>query len=190
VTCSNRNISARKRQLLDGALRYLLRNGIANLSLRPLAAELDTSPRILMFHFTSKEGLLQAVLAELNARVIASLRAMHAETYTGRASLLERFWDWATSKKNLPLLRLLYETQIVALQNPAEYGRYLKEISTDWQAVAFESLAAPHQSEAMATLCCALFDGLFLELMATGERAHLTRALKEFIRIGNAAAKS
>jgi AcrR family transcriptional regulator len=183
VTCNDRNISVRKRQLLDGTLRYLLDNGIANLSLRPLATELETSPRILMFHFKSKEGLLQEVLAELHTRVVASLQAMHAERSPKQIALLERFWDWATSKKNLPLLRLLYETQIVALQNPAEYGRYLKDISTDWQAVAFETLAAPHQTEAIATLCIAVFDGLFLELMATGERARLTRALKEFIRI-------
>jgi AcrR family transcriptional regulator len=187
VTCNDRNITVRKRQLLDGALRYLLSHGIANLSLRPLAAELGTSARILMFHFKSKEGLLQEVLLELHTRVVSSLRAMHSERSPKQTALLERFWEWATSKRNLPLLRLLYETQIVALQNPAEYGRYLKDISTDWQAVAFETLAGPQQSEAMATLCVAVFDGLFLELMATGERARLTRALKEFIRIARAA---
>ncbi len=142
-----------------------------------------------MFHFKSKEGLLQDVLAELHMRVVLSLRKMHAEPAADRGPLLERFWEWATSKKNLPLLRLLYETQIVALQNPTEYGRYLKEISTDWQAVALETLSAPLQTEAAASLCVAVFDGLFLELMATGERARLTRALKEFIRIANAAAK-
>jgi len=142
-----------------------------------------------MFHFNSKEGLLQEVLAELHARVVSSLRAMHTESAANQGALLERFWEWATSKKNLPLLRLLYETQIVALLNPAEYGRYLKDISTDWQAVAFETLAPPVQTEAMATLCVAVFDGLFLELMATGERARLTRALKEFIRIANAGAR-
>lgn len=183
MTCNDRNITPRKRQLLDGALRYLVANGIANLSLRPLATELGTSPRILMFHFKSKAGLVRAVLAELHARVIASLRAIRSEPAPDQAALIERFWKWATNKKNLPYVRLLYEIQVVASQNPAEYGPYLRDISTDWQTAAFESLSTPLQNESMATLCIAVFDGLFLEFMSTGDLARLSRALQEFIRL-------
>jgi AcrR family transcriptional regulator len=37
-----------------------------------MAARLGTSPRILMFHFKSKEGLFQEVLQELHSRLRSS----------------------------------------------------------------------------------------------------------------------
>jgi hypothetical protein len=39
------------------------------------------------------------------------------------------------------------------------------------------------RSISLATLCIAVFDGLMLELMATGDRRRLTRALDEFIAL-------
>ena len=157
----------------------MLEHGAAKLSLRPLAAKLGTSPRMLLFHFKSKEGLLQDVLGELNTRLQASFVAL-ASSSRGEAPL-KRFWRWAGNKKNLPYLRLLYEVQIIAIQNPGEYAGYLKKMSIDWQAVVLESLSKSMRCEPMATLCIAVFDGLFLELMSTGERGRLTRALDYFI---------
>jgi AcrR family transcriptional regulator len=178
----------RKKELQDAALQYLLEHGVAMLSLRPLAAALGTSPRILMFHFGSKEGLLQDVLGELHARLQTSFAAMAAAGSAAHDQpLLKRFWHWATSKRNFLYLRLLYEVQIIAAQNPAEYSRYLKKISMDWQASAFQSLSESIRSEPMATLCIAVFDGLFLELMNTGGRARLTRALDCFIAMARTA---
>lgn len=163
-------------------LNYLFRHGIAKLSLRPLAAKLGTSPRMLMFHFKSKEGLLQETLGELHVRMLRSFRTM-ASAHPGShpEPLLKRFWLWSASKENLPYLRLLYEMQVIAAQNPAEYGRYLRTMSTDWQAATLQFLSPSDRSEPMATLCIAVFDGLFLELMSTGQRARLTRALDHFI---------
>ena len=121
-------MSSRKIELLDASLRYLVEHGVANISLRPMAAALGTSPRILMFHFKSKEGLLQDVFAELNSRLQASLRTMASTDFDPlRVPPLKRFWQWATRKENFPYFRLLYEAQIVALQNPKEYGRYLQK---------------------------------------------------------------
>jgi hypothetical protein len=94
---------------------------------------------------------------------------------------LRRFWRWATRKENLQCLRLLYEIQIVAVQNPREYGRYLKKASLDWQTIVFNALSESVRSDTMSTLCIAVFDGLLLEMINTGERARLTRALERFI---------
>jgi len=181
-------MSPRKKELQDAALDYLLEHGAAKLSLRPVAAELGTSPRILMFHFKSKEGLLQDVLGELHARLQASFATM-ASAHSGPDgdAMLKRFWLWAASKKNFRYFRLLYEVQIIAIQNPAEYARYLKKISMDWQAITLKSLSEKMRSEPMATLCLAVFDGLFLELMCTADRPRLTRALDHFISMARTA---
>ena len=174
--------STRKEQLQEAILNYLIEHGVANLSLRPLAAKIGTSPRILIFHFKSKEELIQDVLAELNARLQASLSAIASgDAGPSPDALLKRFWQWATSKENFPYLRLLYEVQIIAAQNPADYAGYLKKMSMDWQAITIQSLSQSVRTEPTATLCIAVFDGLFIELMSTGDRPRLTRALDHFI---------
>jgi AcrR family transcriptional regulator len=173
-------MSSRKIELLDASLHYLVEHGVANASLRPMAAALGTSPRILMFHFKSKEGLLQDVFEELNSRLQASLRTM-ASTGSLRVPPLKRFWQWATSKENFPYFRLLYEAQIVAFQNPKEYGRYLQKASGDWQAAAFDLMSPSLKNKAMASLCIAVFDGLMLERMSGGDLPRLTESLDLFI---------
>ena len=106
-----------------------------------------------------------------------------------RVAPLKRFWRWATRKENFPHLRLLYEIQIIAAQNPGEYGRYLKKVSLDWQAIVFQALSESMRNDAMSALCIAVFDGLLLELMNTGDRARLTRALDHFISLAPASAR-
>ena len=59
----------RKDQLIDRAIDYLLKNGLAGLSLRPLAAGIGTSARLLVLHFGSKEGLIEEVLGEVQERL-------------------------------------------------------------------------------------------------------------------------
>lgn len=176
----NRSTSNRKEQLRVDALAYLLKHGLANVSLRPMAAQLGTSARILMFHFKSKEGLLQEVMEELHNRLQSSFLQISAAG-DQRDAPLKRYWLWAARGRNFPYLRLLYEAQIVAAQNPKEYGRYMKRASSGWQRLVFERLSESMRSEAMATLCIAVFDGLFLELINTGDRPRLTRAVDHFI---------
>ena len=175
----------RKGELLDAAVTYLLDHGVANVSLRPMAAEIGTSARLLIFHFKSKERLLQEVFAEMQARLQASFVIMTAAVGTspGRVPPIKRFWHWATTAENLPYFRLLYEVQIVAIQNPAEYARYLEKSSFDWLTLSERALSEAHRSKSMATLCIAVFDGLFLELLATGDLPRLTRALDRFIEL-------
>ena len=50
-------------ELLELAYEYVLEHGVADLSLRPLAAAVNSSPRVLLFLFGSKAELVQAILA-------------------------------------------------------------------------------------------------------------------------------
>jgi AcrR family transcriptional regulator len=178
-------MTARKDQLLSASADHLVEHGVADLSLRPMAAAIGTSARMLIFHFGSKEQLIQEVLGEIQRRLQASFLAL---VETGPP--IKRFWLWATRPENLPSLRLLYEVQIIAIQNPGVYGRYLEQTATEWLAIAEGALSAALRSKAMATLCIAVFDGLFLELLSTGDRARTTRALDRFIELARASAES
>lgn len=179
-------MSAIRKQWLDEALAYMLKNGVATVSLRPMAKELGTSPRILMYHFKSKEGLLRAVIGELHSRLQASFVAMMAANSRVRqASPLKQFWLWAIREENLRHWRLHYEFNVLAMQNPAEYGRYMQGTSLEWQKLALAALSEPIRSTAMATLAIAVFDGLLLDMMSTGDERRLTRALDRFISMAS-----
>jgi len=55
-------VSARQEELLDRAYAYVLTHGISDLSLRPVAAAIGSSPRVLLYLFGSKDGLIRALL--------------------------------------------------------------------------------------------------------------------------------
>jgi len=188
---TGRGAGGRKAQLLDAAIRYLTRHGVADLSLRPLGKAIGTSARLLVFHFGSKERLLRDVLQAVQARLQASFAAIagaqrdggqgDGRQRDGKRGPMRRFWAWATSTENLPRLRLLYEVQFLALQNPRVFGRYLGNASSRWIELIAEHLPPGLRNAAVATLCAAVFDGLVIELLSTGDRRRTEQALDRFV---------
>ena len=180
----------RKDELLQALVGYLLEHGLADLSLRPLAAGVGTSARLLVYHFGSKEGLLTEVLGAMQTHVRQSMLGLmeQAPPEGGSHQPLRRFWDWATTAANLPYLKLLYELQILAARDPATYAPYLQRDSAQSVSMALSVMSSALRSDAMATLCIAVFDGLFLELMSTGDHERTTAALDRFIQLAAPAA--
>lgn len=81
---------SRRHELQEAATDYVLEQGLIGLSLRPLAAALGTSDRMLVYHFGSKDALVVAVLESVTERsneVVRSLRPAR----TVRAGVL-RLW--------------------------------------------------------------------------------------------------
>jgi AcrR family transcriptional regulator len=58
----------RRAELLDAVVDYVCAHGVAGLSLRPLAKAVDSSPRVLLYYFGSKEDLVTEVLEQAGAR--------------------------------------------------------------------------------------------------------------------------
>ncbi|HEV2111354.1 MAG TPA: TetR/AcrR family transcriptional regulator [Gammaproteobacteria bacterium] len=174
----------RKQELLDALITYLVQHGLADLSLRPMAAASGTSARLLIFHFGSKENLLAEVLKEMQVRLQRSFGELLAANPAPRRSpLLRIFWDWATSGENYDYHRLLYQLQLLAAQNPKIYGRYLKKISLSWLELIQPALPPVQQTPGFATLYGAVFDGLFIELMSTGDHRRVIAALEQYIQL-------
>lgn len=181
-----------KDELIESLIAYLLENGLADLSLRPLAAGTGTSARLLIYHFGSKEGLLTEVLEAMQAHVQQSFAQLLGKPSSGRHPKppLKLFWNWAIADKNYSYLKLLYELQILAIQNPDTYAQYLKRNNESWLDFALVAMAPPSRNPALATLCAAVFDGLFMELMSSGDRKRTTQALDYFIQMATKAPAS
>ena len=176
-------MSTRKAVLLESLIAYLVRRGIADVSLRPMAAAVGTSARLLIFHFGSKERLLLEVLDEMQARLQRSLAQLLAEPNLSRAAPLRQFWDWALKDANFAQLRVMYQLHILAAQDHKTYGRYLKRNSLNWLELVQTVLKPSQRSSALASLIVAVFDGLFIEVVSTGDRKRAAAAIEEFIAL-------
>ena len=179
-------MSERREELIEKALDYFLKHGLAGLSLRPLAGQIGTSARLLVYHFGSKDGLITAVMDEVRARTQRSFAASAARPASkARKDVMRTFWNWITHPANVRYMRLLFEVQALALQNPAGYARYLKGSSSSWLELIERSLPPSKANRAVATLCAAVIDGLLLEYLSTGDRRRTTNALELFSRMMN-----
>ncbi|HEV8239564.1 MAG TPA: TetR/AcrR family transcriptional regulator [Thermoanaerobaculia bacterium] len=172
---------SRRDELLRKCRRYFLAHGVANVSLRPLAEAVGTSARMLAYHFDSKDGLIAAVMDDVRAELQASFAAGAAAAPP--AHPLRAFWQALTRRENLPTLRLLFEVQILALQNPGRYGRYLADTSGSWLSVIEGALPAAQRQSALPTLYAAVVDGLLIEYLSTGDLRRTTAALERFLEL-------
>ena len=74
----------RREVLAEAATDYVLEHGLLDLSLRPLAAALGTSDRMLLYHFSDKNDLVATVLRVSNDRSVAAIRELRAVAATSR----------------------------------------------------------------------------------------------------------
>ena len=78
-------------RLRQKCFRYFLQHGVANLSLRPLAAAVGTSARMLLHYFGSKEALIAEVMEQVQARLQGAFEELRDSGPTAKKELLPRF---------------------------------------------------------------------------------------------------
>jgi len=172
-------MSERRDELIDKIITWLEQHGVAGLSLRPLAEEVGSSARLLVYHFGSRDGLLDVVFGEIRKRLQDSF-THHLGRNTAGAEVMMAFWLWAIRRENIGMVQLLFEVQILTLHDPARYGRFLKSGSQGWLELIESALPASKDRRARATLCMAVIDGLLFEYIASGDVRRTTKALAIF----------
>jgi AcrR family transcriptional regulator len=178
----------RRAKLLDEVADYILSNGLADLSLRPLATAINTSPRMLLYFFGSKERLIAEALAHIRAREqIDFKRAVSKPRATDRLESLVRDWRSSASPRREKYSRLFFEVYGLALQNPEEFPEFLERAVGDWLPLFEQAFAAagvsPAHAQTLATLALGAVRGLHLDLLATGERKRTEAAFREMLRL-------
>ena len=174
---------ARRSKTLAAATDYVLDHGLAGLSLRPMAAALGVSTRMLLYDFDSKEELIMAVLAEARRRESALLADHAAAGDFSRADLIRAIWQWASAPGQSKFMRLFFEVYVQALFGPPEYADRAQAMVTDWlgQLTGLLSPDAAQTDSANATLLIAVLRGLLLDQLNTGDTARTGRALERFL---------
>lgn len=184
MTASPPAHSARKQELLERAYDYVLEHGLAGMSLRPLAEAVGSSPRVLLFLFGSKDGLVQALLARSRReelRMLHEVRQAESDG-AGPARTGELVWEWLAAPRQRKLLTLWVEGYGRSLTDPAgPWSDFAGRTVDDWLAV-FAEAQQPERRDTTEgaterTLLLSVLRGALLDLLATGDRPRLDAAV-------------
>jgi AcrR family transcriptional regulator len=166
--------------LLAKVMDAVARDGLADRSLREIAASAGTSHRMLIYHFGSREGLLAAVVARIEADTRALLADLTAAQSVFAASAA--FWDRITAPDMLPAQRLFFEIYVQALYGREWSGAFRDAVIRAWEGpltALFERAGVPDPA-AHARLGLAVTRGLGLDLLLTGEHDRVRAALERY----------
>lgn len=151
--------------LLDNAVTYVLRHGLSDLSLRPLATALGVSPRLLLYHFTSKEHLITEVLTRIFHQQAQLFTA--PAPHLSPTQRLDALWAQLSSPHMTPFLRSLFEVELRAIDGHAHYAHFATDALQGWLHMAAAHLV--NAPEPVARVLLSSLTGLLIVRFATGD---------------------
>ena len=170
-------------ELRDAILRYLVEHGITGLSLRPLARALGCTPRVLLYHFGSKEKMVIEVLSQVRERQRAAYDQVQAPSF---AKACQTVWERMSAPDSEPLFRLFFEIYGMALRSPKIYKAFLHDTIEEWLQNIAEPLCGegwnPSEAQVFATVVLAGLRGFMLDFCTTHDRKRLDYAVGLWLR--------
>src|SRR5437764_14071878 len=163
-----------REELTEAALGYVFAHGLLNLSLRPLAAAVGTSDRMLIYHFGSKARLIADVLELANRRVSEGMGDFAATARTPQ-QVVERAWQLMTAPQTDALARLYLELCALSVRDGARWAPAHRKLREPWLDLLHRRLVAlkapGRRATVLATLALDTLDGLMLDRLVTGDAA-------------------
>jgi len=177
-------VSGRRGELLERSYRYVLAHGLAGMSLRPLATAVKSSPRVLLFLFGSKDGLIRALLARARADEVKLLADLEASGEAGLVRAGGEIWSWLSDEQHRGLLRIWLESYARSLVEPdGPWAGFANATVDDWLALLAAAQPpaerATASGEVQRTLVLAVLRGGLLDLLATGDLPRTTAAVEQ-----------
>jgi AcrR family transcriptional regulator len=177
--------SDRRDQLLELAYQYVLEHGMSTLSLRPLAAAIGSSPRVLLFLFGSKDGLVRALLARARSDEVRLISGLE-QSDGGLRAVAAAVWEWLAADEHQAVLRLWAEAYARSLVEPeGPWADFARATVDDWLGLLAAAQPADRRDTAEGvterTLVLAVLRGALLDLLATEDRERTGAAVNRHL---------
>lgn len=173
--------SRRRAELAEAATDHALEHGLIGLSLRPLAAAVGTSDRMLLYHFDDKDDVVATVLRTSNERSISEIRRLPASRDLRRAVL--DLWEATTHGQLERCQRLYVEAAALGLLGREPYATVVREANEQWVIAIADHLVAAGADRRKVrrgvTLLDATFMGLQLDLPLVPDQSEHRRAVRD-----------
>ena len=150
----------RREELLDQVTDHVLGQGLIGLTLRPLAAAIGTSDRMLLYHFDTKDNLVAAVLFESNDRSVAAITALPPSPDLRTA--VHDLWSIVRSPEIEPCTRLYVEAAALGLLGREPYATAVREANGRWLASLVTHLTRSGVQRPLAKRLTTVIDAAFL----------------------------
>src|ERR1700690_2740747 len=175
----------RPAELLDAILGYLVKHEVADVSLRPLAKAVGSSPRVLLYYFGSKEKLLAQAIRRLRDLQPAGFGKLRDARYENPSDACRAIWQEMSAPESLAMFQLSLETFTLALRHRRQFAQFLSTSVEDWLQFMSQSPirqgARPEDARAFATVVIAGFRGFLLDYCATRDRKRIDQAVEMWI---------
>jgi AcrR family transcriptional regulator len=174
---ANVTMTDRRAELLTRVMADVATSGLADRSLRELAAAVGSSHRMLLYHFGSRDGLVAAVVAAVEADQRSALVEI-AEDARSPAEVVRRLWARVSSPELRPFVRLFFETTAYA----ARSGRPT-DLTDPWLGEGEDATAALGVAfdPVEVRVGIAVMRGLLVDVVTTGDVDTATEALERFL---------
>lgn len=170
----------RRAELLELIADHIVAEGLVDLSLRPLAKAIGTSGRMLVYYFESKEKLLVEAIGVIRERMQAEFLREISDG-GGSDYLLKRTFELSTAPKWDRYSRFFYAVFGAALQDTQRFPGFLEETQSSIRQMIQMQLQSNdyplEEAEALATFYSSTLRGLAIDVLATGDRERVNRAL-------------
>lgn len=170
----------RREELLEQVTDHVLDHGLIGLTLRPLAAAIGTSDRMLIYHFESRDALVSEVVAHATRRAITEVEALPGAPTV--RSAVNRLWRAYRAEPLSSLLTLYCQAAASGLIGEEPYRSDARASNDQWAAALRDYLVrsgAPVRRVArIVTLVDSSLYGFHLDL-ATDRPDELARGVDD-----------
>ncbi|MFC7362479.1 TetR/AcrR family transcriptional regulator [Nocardioides astragali] len=146
----------------DAATDYVIRHGLIGLSLRPLAAALGTSDRMLIYRFGNKDSLVAEVLRTSNARATDYVSRLPGSE-DPRAAVRD-LWAAVSHPAVDGCHRLYVEAAALRLFGQEPYASVVREMNNEWRSAVVDHLTRSGLDGPAALRISILLDAAFVGL--------------------------
>ena len=174
-----------RHDLLERVVDDVTQHGIGDRSLRELAQAVGSSHRMLLYHFASREGLVAAIVDEVEARQRAALAdaVASAPPDTPPEDIVLQLWQQVSSEELRPFVRLFFEALAFAGRDADDH---LTATWLDQSEQLSRVLGGPVDAVDLR-LGVAVVRGLLVDVVATGDTGPATESLLRYLAMWRAA---
>ena len=169
-----------RQRLLERVIDEAASNGLADRSLRDVAAAIGSSHRMLHYHFGSRDGLVAAIVHEVESRQRLLLAEL-AKTTTDPGDLVLALWARLSTAEMLPYVRLFFECiASTAVTTTAE-----RHLTDPWlrSGAAVAATIGADVDMVDLQLGVAVTRGLLIDVLTTGDATPATKALERYVSL-------
>jgi len=175
-----------KAQLLEKCLEAVLQHGIADVSLRALAAEVGTSARMLIYHFGSAENLLLELVKAFSHQEKRRFQALFENRDAGQTvgEFFQHHWQPFLADDYKPVFTLFFEFYVRCLRDQERYAFFFDDVLHEWRDLVEQVLRDRYgvttDVSEWTTLIVSMSRGILLDWLASGETERIRQAIEAF----------